>query len=60
MRSLKSMALTTLGRGVRHHCGKVHTEHDLPPDTVKLLTTRYQYYYRRFPLPLLSVRLLIV
>ncbi|QUJ07417.1 hypothetical protein KCP70_04965 [Salmonella enterica subsp. enterica] len=59
MQSLKYGALTTLGRGVRHITArKVHTEHDLPPDTVKLpRSLRYQYYYRRFRYTLLSVRL---
>ncbi|EBS6355551.1 hypothetical protein D4E88_14940 [Salmonella enterica subsp. enterica serovar Albany] len=52
------MALTTLGRGVRHITAwKVHTEHDLPPDTVKLPRNALLILLPTLPVTLLSVRL---
>ncbi|EBS5001388.1 hypothetical protein DQ062_20760 [Salmonella enterica subsp. enterica serovar Havana] len=52
------MALTTLGRGVRHITAwKVHTEHDLPPDTIKLPGNVLSILLPTFPVILLSVRL---
>ncbi|EBX8628966.1 hypothetical protein DTU03_15855 [Salmonella enterica subsp. enterica serovar Kintambo] len=52
------MALTTLGRGVRHITAwKVHTEHDLPPDTIKLPGNALSILLPTFPVTLLSVRL---
>ncbi|EDU9157699.1 hypothetical protein IW54_000658 [Salmonella enterica subsp. enterica] len=52
------MALTTLGRGVRHITAwKVHTEHDLPPDTVKLPRNALSILLPTLPVTLLSVRL---
>ncbi|EBS5459298.1 hypothetical protein DUU06_16680, partial [Salmonella enterica subsp. enterica serovar Enteritidis] len=55
---IKSMALTTLGRGVRHITArKVCTEHDLPPDTIKLPRNVLSILLPTFPITLLSVRL---
>ncbi|EAB6426920.1 hypothetical protein AE457_001795 [Salmonella enterica subsp. enterica serovar Amsterdam] len=52
------MALTTLGRGVRHITAwKVHTEHDPPPDTIKLPRNVLSILLPTFPVTLLSVRL---
>ncbi|EBR0226368.1 hypothetical protein DNV43_17760 [Salmonella enterica subsp. enterica serovar Monschaui] len=52
------MALTTLGRGVRHITArKVHTEHDPPPDTIKLPGNVLSILLPTFPVTLLSVRL---
>ncbi|MJP99762.1 hypothetical protein DN101_14855 [Salmonella enterica subsp. enterica] len=52
------MALTTLGRGVRHITAwKVHTEHDLPPDTIKLPRHALSILLPTLPVTLLSVRL---
>ncbi|EAA7659713.1 hypothetical protein A7B25_000586 [Salmonella enterica subsp. enterica serovar Havana] len=52
------MALTTLGRGVRHITAwKVHTEHDLPPDTSKLPRNALSILLPTFPVTLPSVHL---
>ncbi|EBY8746381.1 hypothetical protein D6S60_18510 [Salmonella enterica subsp. enterica serovar Waycross] len=52
------MALTPLGRGVHHITArKVHTEHDLPPDTIKLPGNVLSILLPTFPVTLLSVRL---
>ncbi|EAA2345536.1 hypothetical protein AHX64_07705 [Salmonella enterica subsp. enterica serovar Montevideo] len=50
------MALTTLGRGIRHITArKVHTEHDLPPDTIKLPGNVLSILLPTFPVTLLWV-----
>ncbi|EBG5323230.1 hypothetical protein FI173_13005 [Salmonella enterica subsp. enterica] len=52
------MALTTLGRGVRHITArKVHTEHNPPPDTIKLPRNVLSILLPTLPVTLLSVRL---
>ncbi|EBK2701034.1 hypothetical protein YQ41_002684 [Salmonella enterica subsp. salamae] len=52
------MALTTLGRGVRHITArKVCTEHDLPPDTIKLPLNALSILIPAFPVTLPSVHL---